>query len=583
MFFYISALQDTMFSLENSEPFHLQTAAYSVQGKRPTMEDEHTVLLTEQCKKMAPYLEGDKTVFMAVYDGHGGKNTAKYVEQELPKEFLASFGTENYASSIQKSFLSLDEKLTAKLMAEHGTDGTTAVIAFIVDTTLYVANIGDSEAVLGKLNPIDASIDAIELSQVHKPRKNNEAERIRNLGGKVLFGRVDGELAVSRAFGDIMYKKPAAKANFVVADPFVNKIQLDRSCKYLILACDGLWDVMTHEEAMKFIDDCFSDGKTIQECAVEIVENALAKGSSDNISVVITKINWCVGDDEHTECTGSTGCIQCSECSECFWHTAAPNKAVTVENSQGFQEKALNSGKPVFPLLKILEIDPRCNFPLQKDTTEAPLYLKSLVGHKVGRSYEYLSKAQANICISNLHIDPQILPAWVAKDYICYKLFGEKGVKTLRDAEAFHKQFFVWATEFSNVHSTFVYHEKLLTIGGGRFRGPEQYFQYQKFEGTANEEKAYNLIANASAAEAYSLGHYFPVRNDWEDIKEKKMALAIKTKFKDPELAKLLAETSGNLLVQLSPSSPFWSTGPDGKGSNKLGEILMNLRDSGSA
>ena len=81
------------------------------------------------------------------------------------------------------------------------------------------------------------------LSEKHTPTSTSEKERVTQAGGRIIFGRVLGTLAVSRSIGDIDYKYPhnKASADFVTASPFVNKVDMSPTDEFLIIACDGLW------------------------------------------------------------------------------------------------------------------------------------------------------------------------------------------------------------------------------------------------------------------------------------------------------------------------------------------------------
>ena len=124
-------------------------------------------------------------------------------------------------------------------------DGTTAVAALIHGQTVYVANAGDSRGIL-----VQRGGKAYPLSIDHKPCREDEEKRIKDLGGKVTYWgrwRVEGILAVSRAIGDISLKP------YVTCEPELMQKNLDEEDMYLILASDGLWDVMRNEEVAKFV------------------------------------------------------------------------------------------------------------------------------------------------------------------------------------------------------------------------------------------------------------------------------------------------------------------------------------------
>jgi serine/threonine protein phosphatase PrpC len=93
------------------------------------------------------------------------------------------------------------------------------------------------------------------LTELHRPTLGSEAQRITAAGGKVMFGRVQGILAVSRAFGDLSFKSPAngSALDFVSADPFVAKERVRLEDQFLVIACDGLWDKLTYQEVTDMV------------------------------------------------------------------------------------------------------------------------------------------------------------------------------------------------------------------------------------------------------------------------------------------------------------------------------------------
>ena len=129
--------------------------------------------------------------------------------------------------------------------------GATAIVAVIVGRTLTVANAGDSRAVLcrgGTTYP---------LSYDHKPLQERELTRIRAAGGFVNhFGRVNGNLNLSRSIGDLKYKQvpdiPPPK-QIITAEPDIVQIELVEQDEFLILGCDGIWDCLTNERAVEYV------------------------------------------------------------------------------------------------------------------------------------------------------------------------------------------------------------------------------------------------------------------------------------------------------------------------------------------
>jgi len=107
------------------------------------------------------------------------------------------------------------------------------------------------------------------------------------------FGRVYGSLAVSRSFGDAKYKKPKTSKDFVSWEPHTEIDTLNPSHKYLILACDGLFDVMSHQEAAEMTHKLFQEGHDSQSVARALVVRAIKDlQTEDNVTVIVVKILW---------------------------------------------------------------------------------------------------------------------------------------------------------------------------------------------------------------------------------------------------------------------------------------------------
>ncbi|CAA6658201.1 unnamed protein product [Spirodela intermedia] len=211
----------------------------------------------------------------AIFDGHLGHNVADYLQTHLFDNILKQpeFWTD-IQSAIRKAYGITDEHILEKA-SDLGRGGSTAVTAILISgERLIVANVGDSRAVLCKCG------DAIQLSIDHEPSIERRAiERkggfVSNIPGDV--PRVDGRLAVARAFGDRSLKRHLS------SDPDVVEALVDVETEFLILASDGLWKVMTNQEAT----DSIRSMKDPQAAAKHLIEQALARKSKDDISCVV--------------------------------------------------------------------------------------------------------------------------------------------------------------------------------------------------------------------------------------------------------------------------------------------------------
>ncbi|GAB4837057.1 hypothetical protein Ancab_039549 [Ancistrocladus abbreviatus] len=297
----------------------------SICGRRPEMEDAVSAV-PGFMKIPIQMLIGDKMLngmtrclshltahFFGVYDGHGGSQVANYcrdrIHAALPEE-LETFkeglinGTvkddcqEQWRKAFINCFLKVDNEVGGKTGHEPvapETVGSTAVVAIICSSHIIVANCGDSRAVLcrGK--------EAMALSVDHKPNREDEYARIEAAGGKVIQWnghRVFGVLAMSRSIGD-RYLKP-----WIIPEPEVMFIPRAKEDECLILASDGLWDVMTNEEVCEMARKRIllwhkKNGLTLpsergigidpaaQAAAESLSKRALQKGTKDNITVIV--------------------------------------------------------------------------------------------------------------------------------------------------------------------------------------------------------------------------------------------------------------------------------------------------------
>ncbi|KAH7293123.1 hypothetical protein KP509_28G012900 [Ceratopteris richardii] len=211
--------------------------------------------------------------------------------EEMQKNgFFSSIeDTELWEKSLKATFLRMDGEVRDRSSTGAGqngsianmfpdTVGSTAVVAVLSFRHIVVANCGDSRAVLCRNG------QAIPLSVDHKPDREDEMARIEAAGGKVICWngwRVLGVLAMSRAIGD-HFLEP-----YIIAEPEVTMLRRSHKDECLILASDGLWDVISNRDACLIARRCLAAKKDAQFAATALVQEAHEKGSSDNISVVV--------------------------------------------------------------------------------------------------------------------------------------------------------------------------------------------------------------------------------------------------------------------------------------------------------
>uniref|UniRef100_A0A8C4NN46 Protein phosphatase, Mg2+/Mn2+ dependent, 1Bb n=1 Tax=Eptatretus burgeri TaxID=7764 RepID=A0A8C4NN46_EPTBU len=231
-------------------------ALSSMQGWRVEMEDAHTALigLPVGLKNWS---------FFAVYDGHAGSRVATYCSEHLLENIIAADvlskrnscsepQPEDVKCGIREGFLQIDTLMRTIVDIKNGLDrsGSTVVAVMVSPRYLYFINCGDSRAVLFRNGRIHF------CTEDHKPCNPAEKERIQNAGGSVMIQRVNGSLAVSRALGDFDYKCVDGKGpteQLVSPEPEVYTVERSDGDEFVVLACDGVWDVMSNEELGQFV------------------------------------------------------------------------------------------------------------------------------------------------------------------------------------------------------------------------------------------------------------------------------------------------------------------------------------------
>ncbi|KAG4136335.1 hypothetical protein ERO13_D08G274866v2 [Gossypium hirsutum] len=267
--------------LQSSSQVHAEDGPVCGGGlrKRSSMEDFYETRIDG--------VDGELVGLFGVFDGHGGARAAEYVKQNL------------FSNLIRHPKFISDTK-SAIENNQNRDAGSTASTAILVGDRLLVANVGDSRAVICRGGNVimtanmklplcvlmylllDPSCCSYCCVRDHKPDQTDERQRIEDAGGFVMWAgtwRVGGVLAVSRAFGDRLLKQ------YVVADPEIQEEKIDSSLEFLILASDGLWDVVSNEEAVAMI-------KPIQDpeqAAKRLMQEACQRGSADNITCVVVR------------------------------------------------------------------------------------------------------------------------------------------------------------------------------------------------------------------------------------------------------------------------------------------------------
>lgn len=301
----------------------LTAAAASWQGNKEMQEDRYVIDIELTSK------DGHKIAGFVVFDGHSGSMCVDHCVEKLGEHLQQCVDTkeklseETLIQAVNEACILTDDTFLEKAREVEVLDGSTMILALIYPDSqaktqgscrLLVANIGDSRAVLCTARNLPGStggLMALPLSVDHKPDREDETKRVESKGGVVDFQGVwrvftpgptsfGGQtiarwgLAVSRAFGDLLLKEPekydcvgVAPGGLITAVPEIQAMELNPTeDRFLVLACDGVWDVLSSEEAVSV---CAEQESTLK-AADGILRRTYASNSDDNLTAVV--ITW---------------------------------------------------------------------------------------------------------------------------------------------------------------------------------------------------------------------------------------------------------------------------------------------------
>lgn len=257
---------------------HFQrTVFFQDQGGREYMEDR----LDIQEPLVGEY------DYYAVFDGHGGADIADFVKHTIRNVLSDLINNKTALVLNEEDILFQAMKIVSDKLpiAISRKQGTTAVLVLKKGPELWVANCGDSRAIIALNNG-----SSITLTDDHKPNREDEHRRIVLTGGFVAPSfkgdvyRVNGSLAVSRSLGDLdLYPHVTWK-------PEITYAKIGKPFNYLIVATDGIWDVIKNNEISVVLQHHHGN-KTASNIAKDICALARARGSMDNVSLILVRLN----------------------------------------------------------------------------------------------------------------------------------------------------------------------------------------------------------------------------------------------------------------------------------------------------
>mmetsp|Transcript_22394 Transcript_22394/g.54225 ORF Transcript_22394/g.54225 Transcript_22394/m.54225 type:complete len:610 (-) Transcript_22394:110-1939(-) len=293
-------------------PTHPFSGYCDIQGRRNTIEDFHTVHLEPTHQ------------FYGVFDGHLGNLASKYAASSFYHEIEECLSNvdgisslpnwkEDVTSKIERSFEDLHQGIIKAVTSSPGgvmdESGTTATILHVTELAIIMANVGDSRAIMSKWlmdEKGNQQLTAMQLTVDHIASSKEERIQIIERGGFVSesggVDRVNGNLAVSRSLGDIKLAPFLSRTPHVFA---MTKNEAYDQCGrtemtedsnlpcFIILASDGLWDVLSNQEAVDLAWQIIKENKNgtgYQEAAEVLTQESYVRGSLDNIGVCVVAI-----------------------------------------------------------------------------------------------------------------------------------------------------------------------------------------------------------------------------------------------------------------------------------------------------
>ena len=262
----------------------------SIKGRRDANEDRHNIILNINGEK--PDLNSIN--FFGIYDGHGGSRVSKYLESNISNYYMEKNFSPPFDEKYHNKVFELVQTQLLKNTFGYS-NGSTCLLNLMYkynnEIHMNIVNLGDS-----RLAIVYSNWNSKQVTTDHKPDDPNEKSRLEKMGGEVYKDSESvfriGDLSLSRAFGD------GDNAPYISQKPDIFIKKITPETKYIVMACDGLWDVIESDDLGKIIHGLVSDtGSTLESnikksnnIAVELANWALSKGSTDNISIIVIEV-----------------------------------------------------------------------------------------------------------------------------------------------------------------------------------------------------------------------------------------------------------------------------------------------------
>jgi len=265
-----------------------KVGAASMHGWRETMEDAHCMHLTLEQHPLA--------AFFGIFDGHSGSLCSKYIAEKLAQN-IDKVPDITDQEVLKQVVMQTDEDFLTSPDFRTKDDGSAAIFTICLydpeskKYTLINGNVGDSRTVLGRKE--DGKYKVVTCTHDHKPTDDAERRRIEAAGGTVQMSRVDGQLALSRAFGDRMLKLPMSpewprENRKVTSNPeFI--VEVASNDDFLFMACDGIYegDIFSRDTVIAWISEKLNETDDTALICAKLLDECLQRGSRDNMSAMI--------------------------------------------------------------------------------------------------------------------------------------------------------------------------------------------------------------------------------------------------------------------------------------------------------
>ena len=251
------------------------------------------ILMEDKSKSIENFNNDKNQMLFEIFDGHGGDEMSTYLQNNLAKIYKQNLllNKGNIILSLKNAFHDADDEMRGQLNIEGlGSTGTLVHIvknSFSDELVVYSANVGDSRVSLISPEHI------IRLSYDHRTSDEKEKKRILESGMDIIDERICGTLMLTRIFGNYEYKEENDEKNNdnnkgLICEPFISKINIDSNIEnqFLIIASDGIWDILTEEDMQKIIQK-YQDTQKI--CSI-IIKKCLENEAWDNMSVFAVKL-----------------------------------------------------------------------------------------------------------------------------------------------------------------------------------------------------------------------------------------------------------------------------------------------------